>query len=137
MLLPHTMGPAAVAKMRAPTSLSCPPLAWEDPMGLRGWCVPPCWTLPAPGSDSFCCSGLWVWMSHLFLTMAAAASPGQGLLLPAQRDTGRPVLMVPVPCAVSDHIRPQTCSKTSCPILWFPRNPVASLASRNPVHRTC
>lgn len=140
MLLPHTVGPAgwspAWPKQEPPLAQLPVPIL-RTPHRGAGLACPRCWMLPAQGSDSFCRSGLWVWMSCSFLASAAAASLDQGLLFLARRRAGWPAVVVLVHCAVSDRIGPQTWSKTTCLIPWFPRKPAAGLASRNPVHRAC
>lgn len=142
ILLPHTVGPAGWSpawrsQNESPHLAQLPVPILRTPHKGAGLGCPRCWMLPAQGSDSFCCLGLWVWMSCSFLASAAAALLDQGLLLLARRSAGWPAVVVLVHCAVSDRIRPQTWSKTTCLIPWFPRNPVAGLASRNPVHRAC
>lgn len=81
----------SVAKMRAPHLAQLPTPVPRRPHRGAGPARPQCWMLPARGSDSFCRSGLWVWMSHLFLTLAAAALalPDRGLFAPCPAQGGQ------------------------------------------------
>lgn len=56
---PAGWNPEQCSQEKSPTFFSCP-CCTEQTHGV--WSQ--CWMLSAQGSDSFCCWGLWVWMSH-------------------------------------------------------------------------